>query len=212
LEFGNKEREMKLDNKKEKDQNPVWADSYPIWPISGRRAAQPKLTYRARSTLTPGPRPSVSPPRASPCCVGPLTQDGYPDPSSRCGGCNGIRDSTAVDCNGGRLGPLCADPMTVFPILAPRLGKHQRGQRVGKSLAFCQSGAAAVGISSTRAPVRPPQGGGAESPLCSGRLQGLRSWEEAIGVEGSLAFFAPLSPSPQSARFRGWRSLLRHCR
>jgi hypothetical protein len=134
------------------------------------------------------------------------------DPSSRRGGCNGIRDSRVVDCNGGRLGPLCADPATVFPILAPRLGKHQRDQRVGKSLAFRQSGAAAVGISSTRAPVRPPQGGGAESPLCSGLLQGLRSWEEAIGVEGSLEFFAPLSPPSQSARFRGWRIILRHYR
>jgi hypothetical protein len=43
-----KMKKKKLENKKEKDQNPVWADSYPIWPISGRRAARPKLTYRAR--------------------------------------------------------------------------------------------------------------------------------------------------------------------
>jgi hypothetical protein len=33
LEFGNKEREKKLENKKEKDQNPGWADIHPIWPI-----------------------------------------------------------------------------------------------------------------------------------------------------------------------------------
>jgi hypothetical protein len=47
-------KKNKLENKKEKDQNPVWADSYPIWPISGRRDTRPKLTNRARSTLTSG--------------------------------------------------------------------------------------------------------------------------------------------------------------